>query len=50
MRWRVDKVLKLIRISVGKKFKAHWQCLYHRSHMYATVKSTVRPNRSSCIL
>jgi hypothetical protein len=35
MRLRVDDVLKEIRISLGKKFKAHWQCLYHRSHMFA---------------
>ena len=35
MRLRVDDVLKEIRISVGKKFKAHWQCLYHRIHMFA---------------
>ena len=32
---RVDDVLKEIRIFVGKKFKAHRQCLYHRSHMFA---------------
>jgi hypothetical protein len=35
MRLRVDHVLKEIRISVDRKFKAHWQCLYHRSHMFA---------------
>jgi hypothetical protein len=35
MRLRVDDVPKEIRISVGKKFKAHWQCLYHRNHMFS---------------
>jgi hypothetical protein len=34
MRLRVDDLTE-IRISVGKRFKAHWQCLYHRSHMFA---------------
>ena len=35
MRLRVDDVLKEIRKPFGKKFKAHWQCLYHRSHIFA---------------
>jgi hypothetical protein len=34
MRLRVEVVTE-IRISVGKKFKAHWQCLYHRIQMVA---------------
>jgi len=35
MRPRVDDVLKEIRIFIGKKFKVHWQFLYHRSRMFA---------------
>jgi hypothetical protein len=34
MRLRVDDVLKEIRMPVGKKFEAHWQCLYHRIQMF----------------